>query len=386
MLAAAAALRPPPAWRGGRQEPLALVVGVPLVVFAVLAAVWSAGLAPGSGAGVQHHRLLAGGCRGAGGDQPTGRVRARRDPGRRRPPRGPTIRATGEVRLRRPQLFRRPPRARGRDANEAPADARHDAARLGAPRQRRLRARPATTIPTARSASCSGPGTSAPPTSPSSVSAPAGSLLRAGGQPLDLSRDRPARGAHRPHPVALHVPRAGCRARRGDDRRRSPQPRRPAGGRPRHRGGRRLQLGRHPGAPADARVRGAGAGPGQAGRPRGLPHLEPLPRSGPGAGRRRREPRGAGGRAALHGDRRRRAVVSLGGRRHARRPCCPWRRMGAGARSIAAPEPWTDDFSNILDVVAWAAAPCRRRRRRPRTTKRPPAGTRGTAALSLASR
>jgi hypothetical protein len=49
MLAVAAALRPAPAWRGGRREPLAAVVGVPLLVFAVLTAVWSAGLAVGAG-------------------------------------------------------------------------------------------------------------------------------------------------------------------------------------------------------------------------------------------------------------------------------------------------------------------------------------------------
>jgi hypothetical protein len=51
MLALAAALRPAPAWRGGRQEPVATVVGLPLIVFAVLTAVWSAGLAIGVGIG-----------------------------------------------------------------------------------------------------------------------------------------------------------------------------------------------------------------------------------------------------------------------------------------------------------------------------------------------
>ena len=51
MLALAAALRPAPAWRGGRLEPLAAVVGLPLVVFAVQAAVWSAGLGGSAGIG-----------------------------------------------------------------------------------------------------------------------------------------------------------------------------------------------------------------------------------------------------------------------------------------------------------------------------------------------
>jgi hypothetical protein len=51
MLAVAAALRPAPGWRGGRAEPAALVLGVPLVVFAVLTAVWTAGLAASAGAG-----------------------------------------------------------------------------------------------------------------------------------------------------------------------------------------------------------------------------------------------------------------------------------------------------------------------------------------------
>jgi hypothetical protein len=51
MLAMAAALRPAPSWRDGRDEPAALVFGVPLMVFAVLTAVWGAGLAADAGAG-----------------------------------------------------------------------------------------------------------------------------------------------------------------------------------------------------------------------------------------------------------------------------------------------------------------------------------------------
>jgi SAM-dependent methyltransferase len=51
MLAVAAALRPAPAWRGGRDEPAALVFGVPLMVFTVLMATWSAGLASGASLG-----------------------------------------------------------------------------------------------------------------------------------------------------------------------------------------------------------------------------------------------------------------------------------------------------------------------------------------------
>ena len=51
MLTVAAALRPAAAWRRGRDEPAALVLGVPLIVFTVLSVVWTLGLTPGGGVG-----------------------------------------------------------------------------------------------------------------------------------------------------------------------------------------------------------------------------------------------------------------------------------------------------------------------------------------------
>jgi hypothetical protein len=51
MLVMAAALRPAPGWRGGREEPAALVLAIPVFVFAVLSAVWALGLTDGGGIG-----------------------------------------------------------------------------------------------------------------------------------------------------------------------------------------------------------------------------------------------------------------------------------------------------------------------------------------------
>jgi hypothetical protein len=61
VLALAAALRPAPDWRAGRVEPAPLVLGLPVVVFAVVAAVWSLGLAApaGLGASITGYWLLA---------------------------------------------------------------------------------------------------------------------------------------------------------------------------------------------------------------------------------------------------------------------------------------------------------------------------------------
>jgi hypothetical protein len=61
MLALAAALRPRSPWRDGRDEPAALVIAIPLVVFSALAIAWSLGVASAAGtaASVTGYWLLA---------------------------------------------------------------------------------------------------------------------------------------------------------------------------------------------------------------------------------------------------------------------------------------------------------------------------------------
>ena len=288
MLALAAALRPAPAWRGGRLEPPAAVVGLPLVVFAVQAAVWAAwvGGSAGIGANTTGYWLAAA----------TALVVTNR-----RSAFAVAVAVAVIAHLTLPRLssghvifaarsffgvHRVIESADGTTHRLTHGTTLHGWERLGTGR---CAAEPATTIPMAQSDSCSGVGTSAAARSRGVIGLGAGEIgcyAPPGGRwtflEIDPLVERIARDP------ALFTVLRRCRRHRSRRHRRRPNrtgrdPRRRLA---RHGGDRRLQLRCRAGAPADARVRAARARAGPPRRTRRVPPLEPL--SGTGAGGRRR--------------------------------------------------------------------------------------------------